>query len=274
MSTADTPVALITTAHREGSGGPSQDRVFVGTSAVAILGGAAQAEPGERDGGWLADQLGVELMHRLETSDDVDLADALHGAITAVADRFALSPGVSPSTTVSVVRWSAATVDVLLLGDSPVAGRFRAGRLAVVRDDRLRQLAGREAYEKAIAAGGFAAGRPQVSRALLEQHRAVRNTAGGYWIAEAVPAAAHNAIRTTWPANEVEAVLMLTDGAADGVDATGAAEVWSAAISMAIDDLQGLLDNIHAAEAWDEHGTRWPRAQLHDDKAAALIKFV
>jgi hypothetical protein len=274
MSTADTPVALITTAHRDGSGGPSQDRVFVGTSAVAVLDGASQPEPSERDGGWLADQLGIELMHRLETTDDVDLADALRDAIAAVADHFELSPRQSPSTTVSIVRWSATTVDVLVLGGSPVVGRFRDGSLAVVRDDRLSQLDGRQAYDKAIATGGFAAAHREVWRALVDEHRKVRNTPHGYWIAEAVPEAADNAIRATWPASAVEAVLLLTDGAADGIDVYGVPDDWSTAIDMATDNPQGLLDAIHAAEVWDAQGIHWPRAKPHDDKATALIKFV
>lgn len=274
MSTANTPVALITTAHREGSGGPSQDRVFIGTCAVAILDGASQPEPSERNGGWLADQLGVELMHRLETSDDVDLAGALRDAIAAVADRHDLLPRESPSTTVSVVRWSATTVDVLVLGDSPVVGRFRDGSVTAVRDDRLGQLDGREDYDKAIATGGFAAGHREVWRALVDAHRTVRNTPHGYWIAEAVPQAADNAVRASWPANHVEAVLLLTDGAADGVDLYGVPEDWSTAIDMATENPQGLLDTIHAAEEWDSLGTHWPRSKLHDDKATALIKFV
>jgi hypothetical protein len=231
MSTADTPVALITTAHRDGSGGPSPDRVFVGTCAVAVLDGAS--EPSERDGGWLADQLGIELMHRLEKSDEVDLADALRDAIAAVAGLIEPSPRQPPSagasTTVSIVRWSATTVDILVLGASPVVGRFRDGSLAVVRGDRLGELDGRPAVD---------------------------------------------AVRAIWPAGAVEAVLLLTDGAADGVDVYGVPDDWSTAIDMATDNPQRLLDTIHAAEAWDAERTHWPRAKPHGDKATALIKFV
>lgn len=273
MPTADAPLALVATAHRNGSTGPIEDRVFVGSCSVAVLDGASQLEPSERDGGWLADQLGVALMHRLESDDHVDLGEALRDAIASVADRFGLSPGGSPSTTVSVVRWSWTTVDVLVLGDSPVAGRFRDGTVSVVRDDRLSRVGKRGAYNAAVATGGFAAAHREVWRALVEEQRALRNTAAGYWIGEAVPEAALNAVRASWPAHRVEAVLLLTDGAADGVDVYGTPPDWSTAIDTALDP-QALLDAVHAIEADDPQGTKWPRAKLHDDKAAARITFL
>jgi hypothetical protein len=59
--------------------------VFVLPSAVIVLDGASAPEPTERDGGWLAQTLGDELAGRSTARPRVDLTDALHDAIAAVA---------------------------------------------------------------------------------------------------------------------------------------------------------------------------------------------
>lgn len=140
MPTAASP--LIRTATHDGSAGLSQDRIFVTDTAVIVLDGASQPAVTERDGGWLAEQLGRELAGRLD--DDRDLGDFLGEAIETVADRFGLSPGSSPSTTVCMVRWSAMEVHTLVLGDSPIVVRLVDGGVVEVRDDRLSQVGRRD----------------------------------------------------------------------------------------------------------------------------------
>jgi hypothetical protein len=227
-STTQSPVALVATADREGSSGPSQDRVFVGSWSVVVMDGASPSLPDERDGGWLADELGVALMARLEADERIDLAVAVRDSIAAVAERFDLVPGRAPSTTVSIARWSPTTVDILVLGDSPVAVRRR---------DRAIQV--------------------------------LRQPASGDWILGEL----RGAVRAAYPADQLEAILMVTDGAAAGVDFYGTPPDWSTAIDMALDP-QALLDAIHALEADDALGSKWPRPRLHDDKALARITLL
>ena len=128
MPAADPSLVLITTAHREGSSGPSQDRVFVGTRSVVVLDGAAGPAPWDYDGGSDADRLGIELMRQLEVTPSIDLGVAL---------KRALAGEESPSTAVSIVRWSDVDVDVLVLGTSPVVARRRDGRVDALREHRL-----------------------------------------------------------------------------------------------------------------------------------------
>jgi hypothetical protein len=80
-------------------------------------------------------------------------------------------------------------------------------------------------------------------------------------------------VRAAYPADQLEAILMVTDGAAAGVDFYGTPPDWSTAIDMALDP-QALLDTIHALEADDALGSKWPRPRLHDDKALARITLL
>ncbi len=269
MSGPDSRVA-VATAQRDGSRGPSQDRIRTTANAVIVLDGASQPEESERDGGWIADQIGAELAARLVDDDRRDLPDALHDAIAAVAARFELVPGEAPSTTVSVVRWTDDTVDVLVLGDTPVIVYTRDGAVHEVRDDRLAHI---DAPVDMDTPGTFGFDQPDQWHDLVAIERAARNKPGGYWIAEATPEAAHQAVRAQWPRRSVAAVLVLTDGVADGVDVYGTPPDWPTALQLATPDPQVLVDLVHETEQGDLDGVRWPRTKRHDDKAAALVRF-
>jgi len=263
----------VRTAGRRGPDRPSEDRVFVTTNAVAVLDGASQPIPDSRDGGWLADTLGGQLRDRLSQAGVPELETLLAQAIEETARRYALVPGMSPSTTVSIVRWDARTVDVLVLGDSPVIALTRDGRILEVRDDRLSRVASRE--RQALRDNGARSG-PDYTRAwqaLIDEQRRRRNRPDGYWIAEAVPEAAAHAICAQWNIDDLRLIMAMTDGVANGVDRYGVPDNWHVAVELARRDPAHLVSAVHSAEASDPQGVRWPRSKCHDDKAIALVEF-
>lgn len=236
-----------------------------------MLDGASHPDPTERDGGWLADTLGRDLRVKLSTDPGADLADMLAAAIADVARRYALAPGIAPSTTVNIVRWHGDDLDVLVLCDSPAVVFTRDGQAHPVRDDRLPRLT--HLAPGPGPAPGFVMARPDQWRAGVARQQGIRNRPGSYWVAEADPQAAHHAIRARWPLADVDAVLALTDGVADGVDRYGHPSDWHAALRLATGDPAVLVDAVHRAEESDPDGTRWPRGKRHDDKAIAVIRF-
>ncbi|HEY8527437.1 MAG TPA: hypothetical protein VIL48_20895 [Acidimicrobiales bacterium] len=235
---------------------------------MIVLDGASQPEPSPRNGGWIADQLGSELATCLSDDPTIDLRSALARSIARVAERHRLQPGTAPSTTVSVVRWDAQTVDVLVLCDSPVVVADRSGGIHEVRDDRLAAVTANLAQPSR-----FDADEPEAWQALVDGQRRHRNRSGGYWVAEADPAAAHHAITRSWPIDDLSVVLAMTDGVSIGVDRYGVPPDWPTAIALAADEPARLLDAIHDAEAEDPFGDRWPRSKRHDDKALAVLRF-
>ncbi|GAA0227621.1 protein phosphatase 2C domain-containing protein [Saccharothrix mutabilis subsp. mutabilis] len=239
----------IITAERAGVGldgrpRPTEDRIVVLPNAVVVLDGATSPTPAERDGGWHSRALAAEL-----TSLDGDLADDLARAIGRLADRFGLVPGDSPSSTVAIARWTDETVDALVLADSPVVA-FGA-RTDVLADHRLRDLRGK------------------VSR-ITDW----RNREGGFWVAEADPAAAYRAVRRTWRRDEAHTVLLATDGVSCGVDDYGLFADWREVLDITLaKGPEAVLDEIRAAEAGDPERTRWRRSKVHDDQALAVVRF-
>ncbi|WP_367134473.1 protein phosphatase 2C domain-containing protein [Saccharothrix sp. HUAS TT1] len=240
----------ITTAERAGVGRdglprPTEDRVVRLPNAVVLLDGATSPTPRERDGGWHSRHLAAELVDLTG-----DLADDLARAIGRLADQHGLTPGDSPSSTVAITRWTDTSVDVLVLADSPVVV-FTDDGAEVVADNRLRDLRGR-----------------------VDRITDWRNREHGWWVAEADPAAAHRAVRATWPRDQVHAVVMATDGVSCGVDDYGLFPDWRTVLDITSEKgPEAVLDEIRAAEAGDPDRVKWRRAKVHDDQALAVIRF-
>lgn len=267
MSASGIRTVRVRTAERPGGGRPSEDRVVTARYAVAVLDGASQPDPTERDGGWLAGALAGELATRLDR--DGDAATLLAGAIEGVATRYGIVPGTGPSTTVAIVRWVGAVLDVLVLGDSPVVVFLRDGTVAPVRDGRLATVTS----DDRPAVPGFGTDRLDAWRVGHEEQLRLRNQPDGYWIAEADPAAAYQAVRASWPLSEVAAVLAMTDGVSEGVEHYRVPPDWPQALALARVDPVRLVEAVHRAEESDPDGVRWPRSKRHDDKAVALVEF-
>ncbi|RZQ64341.1 hypothetical protein [Amycolatopsis suaedae] len=233
---------------------PTEDYVVVLDNAVVLLDGATSTRPGLPSGGWYADKLSTALAQRLRAAPDADLADVLADAIAEVATDNGLRARSAPSSTVAMLRWCADRVDALVLADSPIVV-FTTDGMRVISDDRLADLR--------------AGGQLQTGGAVHDR----RNTAGGFWVAEADPDAATHAVRASWPVAEVRAVLMATDGVSVGVDEYRVLD-WETALDLAT--RQGpaaVLDVVREAELADPDGDRWPRAKRHDDQALVLLRF-
>jgi hypothetical protein len=262
----------VRTATRAGGDAPSEDRVFVAPNAVMVLDGASAPDPGVKSGGWLADVLGQRLVDLVTAESTEPLQTLLATAIRSVADEYELLPGEAPSTTVSVVRWDADRVQVLVLGDSPVVALFRSGTVDVIRDDRLKAVATPERAAMR-AGGGFGFENRGAWQRLHDRERASRNRDGGYWIAEAEPKAAEHALVAEWDRADLSAVLAMTDGVAVGPTRYGVPASWGAAFASARRSPSELVDAVHAAERGDPAGFQWTRSKRHDDKALALVDF-
>ncbi|WP_158846972.1 protein phosphatase 2C domain-containing protein [Saccharothrix deserti] len=243
----------ITTAERAGVGRdglprPTEDRIVRLRNAVVLLDGATSPTPRERDGGWHSRHLAEELQKLGEL--DGDLAEDLARTIERLAAEHGLTPGNSPSSTVSITRWTDTDVDVLVLADSPVVVFTDTGA-EVVADTRLRDMRGK-----------------------VDRITDWRNREDGWWVAEADPAAAHRAVRASWPRDRVRAVLMATDGVSCGVDDYGLFTDWQTVLQITSEKgPEAVLDEIRAAEASDPDRTKWLRTKVHDDQALAIIGF-
>ncbi|EHR48780.1 hypothetical protein SacmaDRAFT_0479 [Saccharomonospora marina XMU15] len=233
---------------------PSEDYVVRTGNAVALLDGATEFRANLPSGGWYACRLARRVEANLGSAPQRELAEILADSIREVAAEHDLRPRDCPSSTVAMLRWSTRTVDALVLADSPVVV-FTPSGPDVLSDTRLTRLRD----------SGVLRTRADVNR--------LRNASGGFWVAEADPTAAEQALRRSWPREQVEAVLLATDGVSVGVDTYGVLD-WPGMLALAREQgTAGVLDTVRAAELSDPHGKRWPRVKRHDDQALALIDF-
>lgn len=267
----------VSTATRKGDRRTNQDHAIVVDGALAVLDGATSWLPQNPDqhGGWYARTLGAELT-RLLPGHDHPLVDLLAEAIATIRDRHQLDPVRSPTSTVSILRWDDATLEALVLADSPVVVYPRSGEPDVVHDDRLDTVAAdqRRAYREHLRTGRrYGAEFEQLLAAVQTEEAAWRNRDGGYWIAGAVPDAARHALLQRWDAVDVARAVALTDGAAAGVTDYGTDDWCTLGKALATAGPSAVVDAVHVLEAGDPDGLTWPRSKRHDDKTVALVQF-
>lgn len=242
----------------DGKPRPTEDHVVVLDNAVLVLDGATSSRPDLPSGGWYAGTLAEQLAQTLRAAPDTDLTAALAGAISEVARKHDLHPGAAPSSTVAMLRWTRDRVDGLVLADSPIVVFGRSGRRlghSVLADDRIATL------------------RKTGKLGTRERARALRNVEGGFWVAEAEPAAARHAVRRSWPRQDVETVLLATDGVAVAVDDYHILD-WPQIRKIArTQGVSAVLDTARAAEAGDPERQRWPRVKVHDDQVLVMVDF-
>jgi hypothetical protein len=253
----------------------SADRIFITENAVIVLDGATAFVPVAVSAQTYANHLGRTIAAELTSEPGSDLRDALAGAIRRTATDLQLSPHAAPSSTVSIVRKAPTSLDLLVLGDSPVLwGRSTEWR--VLRDDRLQKLRlpERDRYRARLRAGhGFDDEHRALLRELQEGQAKRRNIEGGYWIAETDPLAAENALVASVEPIDFDWALIVTDGAFDLLDQLDCT-AWPDVGQYDGDELSQLLSGLNSWENdSDPQGVQFPRSKLHDDKTIATITF-
>jgi hypothetical protein len=178
---------------------------------------------------------------------------------------------------VAAVRWSDATVEAYVLGDSTVAALLVDGSVDVVVDRRLSRVGThlRAEYRRELAAGhGYDEAHAQRMRRLVEMERGSRNQPNGYRVAVADPDAAREGVPSSLPREDVHAVLLASDGAAAGVDSYSLFRDWTEVFDeVTRRGPASVLDGIVQAEELDPHGQRWPRSKPSDDKTLVVVRF-
>lgn len=249
----------------------SDDKVFTTANAVVVLDGVSAFRAVPVAAALYAEHLGTALRDQLLAHPAGDLRELLRAAIALVADTLNLSPGDSPSSTVSVARADGDHVDALTLGDSPLV--LPTDRLEDRRVDEL-DLPERKRYLAHLAAGsGYTEQHRQLLQELQNRQARWRNTEGGYWIAEADPEAAAQAVARRYPVADNPWAVLATDGAFDLI-AHLETRSWSEIADCGSTELHALLRWLHEWEAErDPHGQDLPRPKQHDDKAIAVVRW-
>lgn len=270
------PHVTTTAATRKGSGRTNQDRYITGPNFAAVLDGASNftEEQPQHDGGWYAETLAGSLRDILTAKPDSPLPQIVEHTIESVAAEHDLRPETSPTSTIALARWDNQHVEIYVLGDSTVAIIHPDGSEDVYSDDRLTSIGGglRRAYRERLAAGsGFDDQHRQLLNSLQTEQARWRNRKDGYWIAGASPEAARKGLATSVERQEVESMVLATDGAAVGITTYAAFPSWSVACGIGP---ERVLADVEAVEERDSTGRDSPRSKKHDDKTLVTVHFV
>ncbi|MGW6934662.1 PP2C family serine/threonine-protein phosphatase [Lentzea sp. NPDC054927] len=246
--------------------GRGQDRWHVSGNAAIVLDGASSFTSTTADASEYVDHLLHDISTRV--SSPADLSTVLSEAIRSTSERLDVQPGNGPSSTVLLVRERDARLEFLALGDSTAIVKTNDGVVHRISDDRLSRTAVdlRRQYRARLEAGS---GYDHAHRALLGElqryERQFRNTAEGYWIAEAQPEASHEAVRRTFEVGDVDWAVLATDGAQRLIDHLGLS--WGDVAQMDSSELSALLQRLHDWEQFEDPTAKFlPRAKQHDDK--------
>ncbi|MCP4963455.1 MAG: hypothetical protein GY925_29825, partial [Actinomycetia bacterium] len=221
----------------------------------------------DRNGAWIAEELGQRLADGLVTEPECELPKLLESCIAELVDTYELAPGHAPSTTVSMVRLANGRLEVMVLCDSPVIVLDTDGRIHQVRDDRL---------DEVVRSIERPPGKPDMTDArwirTVEAFESHRNQPGGFWVPSATPEAARHAIQQTFNASTVDTAVLLTDGASAGVDDYGVPPTWLEGVQVAKRSADEFITLVQTTEESDPDCTRWPRTKPHDDKSIAVLQ--
>ncbi|MFC7638126.1 protein phosphatase 2C domain-containing protein [Streptomyces thermogriseus] len=208
---------------------------------------------------WFTARLGGALTELTVSCPDLTLPEILSRAIARTAESHAqtcdLSHPRTPQATVVLARWSAETVDYLVLADSVLLLESADGAVTPVLDDRLARL-------------------PRASLATDALVDAVvRNKEGGFFTAAADPSVAERAVTGSVPRHEVRALVALTDGAARWVETFRAGDWAQCAALVRKEGARALVERVRALETADrEERTRLRRSKTHDDATVVFVE--
>lgn len=248
---------------------PNEDRVRVGKNAVVVLDGASGSDTRVTVADYV-DHLAGALIEVLDAEPDIPLPHALADAIRSTVAALRLMPGESPSSTVSIARRRYDEVDLLVLGDSPI---YLGPDGELLTDDRLAGLdlpSRTKAYERLRQGAGYDETHRDLVHAVRAEQLPLLNEPGGYWIAEARPEAAHEAVTRAAPAGSPW-LVMLTDGVDKPLRHLGVP--LSDVVRRTRDELEDFLRELHEWEEEKDSGAvELPRFKPHDDKTVAVVR--
>jgi hypothetical protein len=208
---------------------------------------------------WFTARLGGALTELTVSCRDLTPTEILSRAIARTAEAHAITCDLShprtPQATVVLVRWSAESVEYLVLSDSVLLLESADGSVVPVLDDRLARLP-REAL---------------ATDALVDA--TLRNKEGGFFTAAADPSVADRAVTGVVPAGEVRALAALTDGAARWVEKFHEGDWAQCLRTVRKEGARALVERVRALEAADRQERAWlGRSKTHDDATVVFVE--
>lgn len=242
----------------------NEDWFATGPDWAVVLDGVTRP-PGDgcaHDVPWFVAQLGTAITRGLDAGSwglDLVVADAIRETAEAHAGTCDLANPLTPAAQVAIVRHRGDDLEYFVLGDATFIWQADAGTAPfVVCDDRADHL---PAAPEPVMIGG-------ARRYPLEYVASIRNRPGGYWVAAADPAAAHQALSGTLPVPADARAMLCSDGLTRLVERYG--WDWVGLLDAAArDGVPALIDVVHQADL--ERPAGGLRGKASDDATGVML---
>jgi hypothetical protein len=257
----------------------NEDAVAASAHVVAVVDGVTA--PSGMDTGcihgtpWYANNLASHIVAVVAEAPRIDLRTALFRALAKVAashcDTCDLASDGTPSGTVAILREANQTLDYLVLSDASVMVETGSGVVAIA-DRRVDELVRDLATAAKVAPVGTEERQARLAELVTEQ-RKLRNVAGGYWLAGAVPEAAEYALTGEVPLSDTRRAAVMTDGASSLVDLYEQLTWDQAPDELALGGPARWIERVRRVEDADPDATKWRRFKRGDDATVAYVEF-
>ncbi|MFI7482888.1 protein phosphatase 2C domain-containing protein [Kocuria sp. M1R5S2] len=204
----------------------NEDAVAVTDHALVVIDGAtgllsAHVTGWPSDAQWFSHRLTALLAERLE-DPSTSVPDILRRCLHALRTEFtkmspspATAPEAEPSASVIIARVNGPVLEVFSLGDCQAVVEHHDGSVSVCHDRTVEELDSAVVETMCAWAREHRAtnkdARAQVTGHLLSNRR-LKNTDGGYWIADLSAAGVHHGRLETFDAEAVSDLALMTDG--------------------------------------------------------------
>ncbi len=261
----------------------NEDSLYCDSKIAMVVDGASSlAESrGESSARWLVDRF---VRYVVSSYDDgVSLKELVREAINRVVESYVREYGEPvedrafwPSASASIILVRGEYLEYMVFGDSPIILYPKASEPIVVRDYRLVQLdeeVVRLIHRHIVDGMEFS----QVYREVLpvlRKHRRMLCTPEGYAAISLDIACVEHALYGRVRAEELEYVIMSTDGFMRIVDVFRYIEDYETLLSEALSKgLASLLVKLRELEYRDRMCRKYPRLSISDDATSLLLRI-
>lgn len=193
MSTCFPSVEITAHSQKGNSHATNEDSWGSFKNLVWVIDGASNPKTTSGEVVSFVNALNTQLNNCAANNPHASLASILAASISATKQ----TENVRASATVALCRFNEGNFDYLVLGDAGIVFMDADSDIKLLQDTRLQECAvlERQRYRELLKAGAAQSDIDKAHLALVEAESKLRNTTGGFWVAETEPNAACHALQ-------------------------------------------------------------------------------
>ena len=260
----------------------NEDSFYVDDELAFVIDGASglykeKVSDAASDAAWYSHKLKELILKYRSEERLVDVIQkALHETNKAFTQFENFKNGVSdfPSAAIAVIRKKEGQLEYYILADCECIIQYNNDKIEEISDHRVENF-DNQAIATAIQIMNeqkihFVEAKKQINT-ILQANRKFKNREDGYYVLSNNEDILQNGISGSIPLNEINSVLLMSDGFYQLFDLFGIVSLKQFFREVELSELRGYYDLLKQAQLEDENMDRYPRLSLSDD--ATIVHF-